>query len=340
MCGIALKAILRHRMSKVAASLAAVLAALAFAGCGEDGAEPDAPREATLVLDFQPNPAHVGIYEALERGLYENRGVDLEVQEPSASTDAPKLLRAGRAEFAILDIHDLGLARQEGYDLVGLVPIVQRPLAAVIAADRDEVRRPRDLEGGRVGVTGLPSDDAVLDSVLEADGADPAAVERVTIGFEAVAALRAGRLDAATGFWNSEGVTLRRAEVPTREFRVDDYGAPRYPELVLVTTGELLDTDPGLASSVADATTRGYEIAVAAPLVALDSLLGATDALDVDAAEAQLEALAPAFEPVGPFDEAALRAWSRWDVEHGILDQPIDVDEAFELGHDSESPAP
>jgi putative hydroxymethylpyrimidine transport system substrate-binding protein len=319
-------------MRKVAASLATALAALAIAGCGDGGAEPDAPREATLVLDFQPNPVHVGIYEALERDLYSNRGVDLDVQEPSASTDAPKLLRAGRAEFAILDIHDLGLARQEGFDLVALAPIVQRPLAAVIAADRESVQRPRDLEGGEVGVTGLPSDDAVLDSVLEADGADPAAVERVTIGFEAVAALRAGRLDAATGFWNAEGVALRRAGVPTREFRVDDYGAPRYPELVLVTTGDLLDDNPTLVRAVADATIRGYEIAVAAPLVALDSVLGATDALEVDAAEAQLESLAPAFEPVGRFDRTVLRAWSRWDAEHGILERPIDVDEAFDLG--------
>ncbi len=36
------------------------------------------------------------------------------------------------------------------------------------------IRRPVDLEGKTVGVTGLPSDDAVLDSVLEAEGADPA----------------------------------------------------------------------------------------------------------------------------------------------------------------------
>ena len=132
------------------------------------------------------------------------------MQEPSASTDAPKLLEAGRAEFAILDIHDLGLARERGLDVVGIAPIVQRPLAAVLV-DPTDVRRPRDLEGRTVGVTGLPSDDAVLDSVLEADGADPDAVDRVTIGFNAVASLAAGRVDAATAFWNAEGVTLSSA---------------------------------------------------------------------------------------------------------------------------------
>src|SRR5688500_7702225 len=178
-------------MGKVAALLAAVTAALVLWACG-DGAEPGAPRGATLILDFTPNAAHAGVYAALDGGLYSDHGVDLDVQEPSASSDAPKLLEAGRAQFAILDIHDLALARESGFDVVGVAPIVQAPLAAVIAADRAEVRRPRDLEGATVGVTGLPSDDAVLDSVLEADGADPAAVNRVTIGFEAVPTLPAG----------------------------------------------------------------------------------------------------------------------------------------------------
>jgi putative hydroxymethylpyrimidine transport system substrate-binding protein len=316
-------------MGKVAAPLAAVLGALALWACG-DGAEPGAPRGATLVLDFQPNAAHAGIYSALSDGAYEEGGVDLTVREPSASSDAPKLLEAGRAEFAILDIHDLAIARESGFDVVGVAPIVQAPLAAVIAADGDAVKRPRDLEGGTVGVTGLPSDDAVLDSVLEADGADPGAVERVTIGFEAVPALSAGRLDAATAFWNAEGVALRRRGVPTREFRVDDYGAPRYPELVLVTTGELIESDPGLVRAVVDATMDGYELVVTDPDAALEALLAGAEGLDAAEQRAQLDALLPALTPVGVLDPRILEAWARWDAEHGIVERPPDVDAAFD----------
>ena len=118
-------------------------------------------------------------------------------------------------------------------------------------------------------MTGLPSDDAVLDSVLEAGGADPDAVRRVTIGFDAVATLAAGKLDAATAFWNAEGVALRDLGVPTREFRVDDYGAPRYPELILVTSAETLRDEPDLVRSVVDATDAGYRDVAADPEVGL-----------------------------------------------------------------------
>ena len=317
-------------MGRIAALLAAALASAALASCGDGGAEPGAPQGATLVLDFQPNAVHAGIYTALAHGLYEDAGIDLDVREPSASSDAPKLLESGRAQFAILDIHDLGLARERGFGVVGVAPIVQRPLAAVIAADRGAVHRPAELAGRTVGVTGLPSDDAVLDSVLEADGADPDSVDRVTIGFDAVAALAGGQVSAATAFWNAEGEALHRRGVATREFRVDRYGAPPYPELVLVTTRALIDDDPGLVRGVVSATMRGYELALGDPDAALEDLLSGAAGLDRGEQRAQLEALEPALSPVGRLDPAVLRAWSTWDVEHGILERRVDIDAAFD----------
>jgi NitT/TauT family transport system substrate-binding protein/putative hydroxymethylpyrimidine transport system substrate-binding protein len=314
-------------MHRVVALLAAALASSALAACGDGGAEPGASEEATLVLDFQPNAVHAGIYAAREEGYYRNAGVDLQIREPSSSTDAPKLLEAGRADFAVLDIHDLAIAYERGLDVTAVVPIVQRPLAAVIAANRDQVQRPSDLEGKTVGVTGLPSDDAVLDSVLEADGASPSAVDRVTIGFQAVSALAAGKVDAATGFWNAEGVALQRQGIAMRVFRVDDYGAPRYPELWLCASRRLVRDHRRLARAVRGATIRGYRFEVDHPGSALDDLLAGTDGLDRADQGAQLRALlaADAVEPSDTFGTATkLIRWLRWDIEHGILDQPLE----------------
>jgi len=317
-------------MRRAVALLAAVLLLAGAAGCGGNVAEPGVPKGATLVLDFTPNAVHSGIYAALERGFYDEAGIDLSVRQPGESSDAPKLLAAGRAGFAILDIHDLGIARERGLDLVGLMPIVQRPLAAVIAGGDGSVRRPRDLEGQTVGVTGLPSDGAVVDSEVGADGGDPALVGEVTIGFNAVSALAAGKVDAATGFWNAEGVALQRQGIPIRIFKVDRYGAPPYPELILTTSRQILDEDPGMVQAVVDATRRGYEFTAQQPDKALDDLLAANPSLDRADQEAQLTALLPDLHPA-PFDPAVLRAWSSWDVAHGLLERPVDIAAAFNL---------
>ena len=306
-------------MRWVVALLAAVLA---LSGCGGDGAEPGASSEATLVLDFTPNAVHAGLYAAQERGWFAEEGIELELRLPGDSTDAPKLLAAGRADFAVMDINDLGTASKRGFELEPVGALVQVPLASVIAAD-GEVRRPRELEGRPVGVTGLPSDHAVLDAVMEADGGDPALVERTVIGFDAVAALASGRLDAATAFWNAEGVALRELGVETREFRVGDFAAEPFPELVVVTTRELAEAEPELVEAMQAGVERGYGLADSNPEEALRDLLEAVEGLDARNQGAQMEALveADAFSAgvaPGTLDPERYANWERFANANGI----------------------
>ena len=307
------------------------VAALA-AGCGS-AAEQDRPGgKATLLLDFTPNAVHSGIYMATARGYDEAEGVELTIRKPGASTDSLKLLQARRADMAILDIHDLGLARQAGRDIVGVMAFVQRPLAAVLA--QPSIRSPRDLEGQRVGVTGLPSDEAVLRSVVAGDGGDPAKVHTVTIGFQAVKALLARRVAGATAFWNAEGVALRRRRPDIREFRVDDFGAPPYPELVLCVTRATLDENRAVVRATIRALQRGYGEVQRDPESAVAAMTEAEPELDPGELTAQLDAVAPAFTEGAPafgaLRPSTLREWARWDQEFGILDGPLDGSRAFD----------
>lgn len=304
---------------------AAVLVALLAAGCGDDGGQ-TAARPATLALDFQPNAAHAGVYAALHDDLDAKHGLDLRVRVPGASTDSLKMLAAGRTDLSIVDIHDLGLARERGADVVGVGALVQRPLAAVIA--KPEVKRPRDLEGRRVGVTGLPSDDAVLRAIVEHDGGDFDRVKGTTIGFSAVPSLVAGKVDAVVTFWNAEGVTLKARGVPTREFRVDEYGAPRYPELVVATTAKTLRERRGLVDDVVATLADGTRAALADRPMAVREVARAA-AADEDLTRKQLDAIAPALSPPLRLDSEALHGWAAFDARFGILRRQPDISAAF-----------
>jgi ABC-type nitrate/sulfonate/bicarbonate transport system substrate-binding protein len=303
-----------------------------LAGCGTSGSAAPQGQSVTLELDFTPNPIHAGIYTALARGFDTGEGINLSVQAPGASTDAVKLLQTGQADFAILDIHDLALARERGIDLVGIMAIVQRPLAAVIAAPG--VSSPARLAGRTVGITGVPSDTAVLDSEVRGSGGDPRRVHTVTIGFNAVAALLSHRVDAATAFWNDEGVTLARRRPGFHTFRVDDYGAPAYPELVLCATRRSLTENPGTARALVRALVRGYGITLTDPAASLADLESRVPGLDPALAAAELSAEEPAFlgsaQNFGQLDLNRLRAWARWERRVGIVHRPLDVTRAFD----------
>jgi NitT/TauT family transport system substrate-binding protein/putative hydroxymethylpyrimidine transport system substrate-binding protein len=203
---------------------------------------------------------------------------------------------------------------------------VQRPLAAIIA--RDDVERPRDLEGRRVGVSGLPSDVAVLRAVMEGDGGRIARVDQVTIGFAAVPNLVQRKIDAVPAFWNAEGVTLRRRGIPIREFRVEEFGAPPYPEVVLFTSRRTLDRRRGAVESALRAIGAGIEHVLANRAAAAGEIARLSGA-DVELVRAQLDAVAPALRPVLRLDRAVLGRWAEFDERFGIVGRRPDVGRLF-----------
>ena len=319
-------------MKRALLALGAALAIVAgptAAACGGEGGRPSGgERPLTLALDFAPNAVHAGIYSGVQRAEDRARGIALRVRAPSASTDSLKLLSSGRADMAVADIHDLGLARERGDDLVGVGALVQRPLAAVIA--RPPVRRPRDLEGRRVGVAGLPSDEAVLRAVVEADGGRAERVRTTTIGFSGVPALVTRRIAAVTAFWNAEGVALRHRGVATREFRLGEDSATRYPELVLVVRREALDRDRRRVEAAVAAVRAGTESAVRDPRAALAAIARASSA-DPRLVRAQFEAVRPALAPPVRLDRRSLEAWASFAERFGILRSRPRVERAFAL---------
>ncbi len=309
------------------------LALAPLAGCGDGGTRAGSPapatREVSVALDFTPNPDHAALYEAAARGLDVRQGVRLRLRAPGEGPDALKQLATGRADVAVVDIHDLGLARRAGQDVVGVGALVQRPLAALVGDPA--LKRPRDLEGKLVGVSGLPSDPAFLDAVVRADGGDPRKVRRITIGFNAVGALLARKVDAVPVFWNAEGVALRRRGRRTSEFRVERYGAPPYPELLLVTTRETATRRADLVRRVLRAVAGGVAATLADPAGAARLVARAADA-DPTLTRAQLDAVAPLLSPPLRLDRAVLERWASYDARIGLLPRRPDVARAFVFG--------
>jgi putative hydroxymethylpyrimidine transport system substrate-binding protein len=320
------------RRSVRSALLAILAAGLLLTGCGAPGTSGTPVGDASLVLDFTPNAIHAGIYSAIAHGYDRDQGIALRVIAPTASTDSVQLLATGRANFAILDIHDLAIARERGDDIVGIMAIVERPLAAVIAAPA--VGSPRQLEGRTVGVTGAASDYAVLRSIVAGAGGDARKLATVTIGFNAVPALLSGRVAAATAFWNDEGVTLAHDHPGFHVFRVDDYGAPSYPELVLCATSSTLREDPRLAQAVVSALVRGYALTRADPAQSEHDLESLVPGLDPKLVSEQLRAEQSAFVAtggrIGELNLVALRAWAQWEARFGIVSSPPNVGASFD----------
>jgi NitT/TauT family transport system substrate-binding protein/putative hydroxymethylpyrimidine transport system substrate-binding protein len=313
----------------------AILVALAAAGlaatsCGGDEAPTTgALPKVVVALDFTPNPVHAPIYEAIENGRDRSHGVRLDVKVPGAGPDSVKLVASGKVDLGVLDIQDLALARERHIDLVGIGALVGRPLAALVT--QPEIRRPRDLAGKRVGVSGLPSDPAFLKAVIQHDGGDYHAVKQVTVGFNAVGVLLSHKVAAVPAFWNAEGVALRERGLDVNEFRIEDYGAPRYPEVILMTSRRTLEQHRDRLERALAAIDDGLNDTLADPDAATRVIARVAEARNDGLVRAELDAVKSAFAPGLHLDRPTLERWADFDARIGIVDQRPDVTSAFDF---------
>jgi ABC-type nitrate/sulfonate/bicarbonate transport system substrate-binding protein len=305
-------------------TLAAAAAALALAGCGSSASS---PKHVTLVLDFVPNAVHAGIYRALAAGYYRRAGIDLQVIPPSSTSTTLQLINAGKAQFGLADGIDVAEQIAMGRDDEAIMAIVQRPLGAPIALAREHLRSAAGLVGKTVGITGVPSDTAVLDTVVAHAGGDPAKVKLVTIGFDGVSYLEAGKIAAFTGYWPDDGVTLAVSGYPITAFKLDQNGGPAYPGLVAFTTRALIRRDPGLVRAFVRATVHGYEDTLRDPARSLSDLLARNPSIERKLARASLAAYLPIFDaggvPDGTLVASKIDALSSWLVEHRLISRPV-----------------
>jgi NitT/TauT family transport system substrate-binding protein/putative hydroxymethylpyrimidine transport system substrate-binding protein len=299
--------------------------AVLVAGCGGSSSSPRPPA-VVVALDFTPNAVHAPIYEAAKAPSH---GVRLRIRKPGSGPDSLKLVASGKVDLGVLDIQDLAIARRQGTDVVAVGALIGRPLAALIA--QPDVARPRDLEGRTVGVSGLPSDPAFVSAIVSHDGGDPKRIKEVTIGFAAVAQLLTRRVDAVPAFWNAEGVALHQRGRNVKEFRVEDYGAPAYPEVVLITSRKTLRAHRARIAATLDAIADGEKATLAHPDDAVGLIAKAAETKDTALVRAQLDAVKTAFAPGLKLDRGVLERWAEFDARVGIVPQRPDVATAFDF---------
>jgi len=163
------------------------------------------------------------------------------------------------------------------------------------------------------------------------DGGDYDKVKQVTIGFSAVARPLNQRVDAVPAFWNAEGVALKRAGLPVKEFRVEDYGAPAYPEVVLMTSRATLDKHRDRIERALAAINDGLEYTRAHPDDAVAKIAKAAETKDTGLIRAQLDAVLPAFAPGLKLDRDVLEQWAGFDTRVGLVTKKPDVASAFDF---------
>jgi ABC-type nitrate/sulfonate/bicarbonate transport system substrate-binding protein len=314
-----------------------VVLVAATVGC-QGGGQPAAtepPEPVLVMLDWFPNTNHTGLYVALEQGWYSEEGLDVEIVQPAEGSTLVQVVAAGQADFGISYQEEVSHARAEEIPIVSVAAIIQHNTSGFASPQDRGIERPKDFEGKRYGSWGSPIERAVLEVLMACDGGDVDEVEFIDIGWADYFTVVQRDVDFAWIFYGWTGVEAELRGSPINIVMLSDWSdcVPDYYTPVLITSEQNVAEKPDLVRSFLDATSRGYEFAIANPAEAAEMLLKHAPESNADLVKRSQEWLSPRYQAdASRWGEQELAIWqgyADWMADRELLPSHIDAAAAF-----------
>lgn len=234
----------RHAAVVSALSLSAVLPA-------------HAAEDVSLRISWLMNVQNAGYVMALEKGFYEEAGINLEIFPGGPNINSTAMVASGQNTFGTNDVSSILFGNAQGMDLVIVGACFQKNPAGVLSLAKTGIKEPKDLEGKTLAYTeGGPW--TYTQAMLNAAGVDMDKVNKVVMAGNEV--LMTGQVDAKTSFVVNEPVALQVQGYETATLVPADYGVNAYAETIF-TTADFAAANADLIKGFMAATAKGWDYA-------------------------------------------------------------------------------
>ena len=270
-----------RQMKKACAALCGLAMLTMLAACSQAGSTTgeggSALAPVTLCLEWTPNTNHTGIYVALEKGYFEEQGLDVTVVQPPAN-GATAMCAAGQTQFAISGGQDSlsnALTLETPLEVTAVAALLQHNTSGILSRAGEGLDSPKGLEGHTYSTWQSPVEQAMIQNVMEADGGDYGLLHLIPNNItDEAAALAAGHTDAIWVYYGWGMINAQHTQVAADFFFFKDFN----PELdyytpLLIANNQYLAQQPEQAKAMLAALAKGYEYAAEHPEDAAEILV-------------------------------------------------------------------
>lgn len=312
------------------------LAITLLASCGTATPTPTPPKNLeriTLPMGYIPNVQFAPFYIAVDKGYFANEGIEIEF-DYKFETDGMKLVGAGQIPFAVVSGEQAPLARAQGLPVTYIFQWWQKFPVGVASLAEKNIKSPNDLVGKHVGTPAFFGASWVgWKGLVYKTGLDESKITVENIGYNQVAALTQGKVDAAIIYVNNEPIQLQRAGYTVNVIDVADYA-----NLVsngIVTNEDTIAKRPELITGFVRALAHGVADAIANPDAAFKICKKYVTGLDAaDVAATQRDVLNASIE-MWKTDKIGESNPANWQTtvdvlkQMGLLTTDVDMSKIF-----------
>lgn len=208
-----------------------------------------------FATDWKAQAEHGGFYQAVARGYYAQRGLDVEIRQGGPGVNIPQLMGAGAIDFGMgsSSFMPLNMLR-EGAKAKAVMAVFQKSPEILMTHPRTDIRALADIKGHPIMLADA-SIGAVFVWLKAKYGFAESDIRKYTFN---MAPFLLDDKAIQQGYLTSEPFMFERETGHKPQiFLYADNGYPSYANLVMVNT-RVIDERPGIVKAFVDASAEGW----------------------------------------------------------------------------------
>ena len=213
---------MKKRFAALTMAAAMAMSMAGMAGAADEGAL----TPVSFRLNYTAAGLHVPFYYALEKGYYEEVGLDVTIGEGTGSGTTAKLVGTGEDDLGLVDSASVASAVAQDIPIKIVCPVYAVDGFAAITLADSGIAVPKDLEDKKVGITTGDAPSNLFAALEAANEIDDSKISYVTMDSNAkVTSLINGDVDAILGGADDQAITLQNMGKEVNVIRYSDNGA-------------------------------------------------------------------------------------------------------------------
>ncbi len=286
-----------------------------------------------IALDWTPNVNHLGIFMAIENGLYKQKDIVVEILSPlddQYQKTPGKKVELGLADFAIAPFETVISLNNKAnrVDAIAVYNIFQHDVSSIVTLQSSGILRPKQLDNKIYASYKARYEDLIVQKMIQNDGGEGTPTINYPEKLGIWNTLLENKADATWIFNNWESVEAETKGIPLIHFALKDFNIPYGFSPNIFTTNQALQKNELLFTNFIKATQAGYlsiskHVEKAASI--LKQYVPEQDQNNIDLAKSIAYSL-PYFgkdEEYGVFRTQPMHKYLNWLVENNLESEQI-----------------
>lgn len=248
-----------------------LILALSLTACGQQAG--GSGLEKVLVMRDWPTlwPMQMYYEVGLEKGFYQEAGLDVTFEFPPQAPDIVKLVGTGKAQFGFVNTVDTINAKLAGLDILVVGVAVPRDMGGLMYFKDSGMTSPADLAGKTVAIYAWPQTELHFSAMMAKYGMTVKDVNKVEAGDYSVPLMVSGQVDAADAAVGGEDLdTQRQTGREVGNWLYTEHGVPPFYTSLIITNRAWAEKNPELVTKFLEATFRSIDYSKEHPGEAVD----------------------------------------------------------------------